>query len=206
MEPPVRVIVKVAVFSPSLTVMSLIEKAGSAEPSMRVAVPTAAAAVVPETGMAVSVKVSEPSEMASVVEAKRSCTEVVPAAMLTLPDTVVHTGSAMVPLLNSRVPAAAVSVPRVAETPARDGVNTTAVVLELEMLTVKTAGKPSATEMLAMDKTGVSLSVMWPLPATPPMVRLNVSAVSLTVSLTVGTVTVKLVTPAGTITKPVAVL
>ena len=47
-----------------------------------------------------------------------------------------------------------------------------------------------------------SLSVMVPVPATPPMLRLNVSAVSLTVSLTLGTVTVKLVTPAGTITWP----
>ena len=51
-----------------------------------------------------------------------------------------------------------------------------------------------------------SLSVMLPVPATPPMVRLNVSAVSMVVSLTVGTVTVKLVTPAGTLTKPVTLL
>ena len=48
----------------------------------------------------------------------------------------------------------------------------------------------------------LSLSVMFAVPVTPPTERVNASAGSLTVSLTVGTVTVKLVTPAGTLILP----
>jgi len=50
----------------------------------------------------------------------------------------------------------------------------------------------------------LSLSVMFAVPVTPPTERVNASAGSLTVSLTVGTVTVKLVTPAGTLILPPA--
>ena len=160
-----RLTVKVMVPAPSLTVTSLMENWGAPSLSVMVAVPVAGAVVAPETGVAVRVKVSLPSEITSSVVARRSCTEVAPAGMVTLPVTAVHTGAATVPLLNSKVPAAAVSVPSVAVPLARLGVNTTALVLGLEMLTVKTALAPSATEISAMDKTGVSLSV----PGGPPV-------------------------------------
>ncbi|CAM8672229.1 hypothetical protein MCEMSEM18_02424 [Comamonadaceae bacterium] len=189
--------------------------------SVMVAVPEAGVVVAPETGVAVREKDSLPSEITSSVVARRSCTEVAPAGMVTSPVTGVHTGEATVPLLNSRLLAAAVSVPRVAEPLASDGVKTTGLVLGLEMLTVKTALAPSATEMLATDKTGVSLSE----PGGPPvpssrMVVVTVpvaivappvgadrltekfSAPSNVVSLVIATVKVWLVTPGANVRVP----
>ena len=53
---------------------------------------------------------------------------------------------------------------------------------------------------------GTSLSVMVPVPATPPTVRVSVSEGSTAVSSTVGAVIVKDDTPAGTVILPVAAL
>ena len=52
----------------------------------------------------------------------------------------------------------------------------------------------------------VSLSRMEPVPVTPPMTKGTVSVASVMLSSTVGRVTVKLVTPAGTVILPVAAL
>ncbi len=88
------------------------------------------------------------------------------------------------------------------------------VLLALLRLTVKTALSPSSTWPPALSTAGLtvltvgaaSLSMMVAVPVLPPTVRLNVSVGSLTVSLMVGTVTVKLVTPAGTVSWPVIAL
>ena len=54
-----------------------------------------------------------------------------------------------------------------------------------------------------MDSEGSgSLSMMVPVPLVEPMVKGTVSAASLSVSLTVGRVTVKPVTPGGTVNTP----
>ena len=218
-----RLTVKLMVPAPSLTVTSLMENWGAPSLSVMVAVPVAAVVVAPETGVAVRVKVSLASDVPSSVVARRSCTEVDPAGMLTLPVTGVHTGVAVVPLLNSSVPVAAVSVPRVAEPLLRLGVKTTAVVLALEMLTVKTAGAPSTTLMSATDKTGLSLSagvpggtvpvpssLMVPTPRLSAIealvavtkLTLKVSTPSNTVSLEIAMVTVCVVTPGAKVSEP----
>ena len=80
--------------------------------------------------------------------------EALPAGMVTLPET----GTQLTPLKNSSAVAAAVSVPRMAVPDVSAGVKTTGVVLRLDRLTVKTAGAPSATVTLAIDRAGVSLS------------------------------------------------
>ena len=88
-----------------------------------------------------------------------------------------------------------------------------AVLLGLLRLTVNTAASPSLTVTPSMAglvsptwvMPGVpSSSRMVPVPVTPPTVRLNCSVGSEVPSSTVGTVTVKLVTLAGTVTRPVA--
>jgi hypothetical protein len=86
------------------------------------------------------------------------------------------------------------------------------VLLALDRLTVNTASAPSSTVTLLTAGSvalptcvmvgAPSLSAMVPVPVTLPICSVKFSAGSLVVSLTVGTVTVKLVTPAGTITWP----
>ncbi|CSD08516.1 Uncharacterised protein [Vibrio cholerae] len=57
---------------------------------------------------------------------------------------------------------------------------------------------------VASSMTGaLSLSTMVPIASLPPMVSLTVSSASSMLSLVVGTLTVKLVTPVGTVILPV---
>ena len=77
----------------------------------------------------------------------------------------------------------------------------TPVAAGLDRLTVKVmVPAPSLTETSLMENCGVpSLSVMVPVPATPPMLSGTVSFRSDKTSCTVGTMTVKLLTPSGTV-------
>ena len=147
-----RLTVKVMVPAPSLTLKSLIENCGAPSLSTMVDTAVAGAGVVPLTGVAVRLKVSLLSEMASSVVAMRSCTEVAPAAMVTVP----ITGTQAAPLKNSSVLAALVSAPSVAVPLARLGVKTAAVALAFDRLTVKTACPPSTTGAALTDRLGVS--------------------------------------------------
>ncbi len=78
----------------------------------------------------------------------------------------------------------------------------------LERVTVWARSPPSVTlaAVTLLMVGAASLSMMVPVPTTPPMVRLRFSVASLVLSLTVGTLTVKLVTPAGTLIWPVPLL
>ncbi len=128
--------------------------------SVIVAVPVAPAAFVtlPVIAPVDSVKVSEASAMASSVVARRNCSEVWPAAMVTAPDT----GVQLVPpsVETSSAEAAAVSVPTVAVPLPSVGVKLVAPLEALSSETVNTAVAPSATETLLTLIVGVSLSVM----------------------------------------------
>ena len=205
-----RLTVKVAVPAASLTVTSSIENCGVGSLSVRVALPVALAARAPLTGVAVNVKASVFSSIASSTVARRSSTLVRPAAMATLPATVDQLAPPSVE--TSSVAAAAVSTPSVALPEARLGVKTTGEVLEFDRLTVNTALWPSTIVVLLTDSSGVSLSTP-PLPVPSSLMRpmpmasarlaltgadrltLKVSLPSKTASLTIGTLTVRLVTP-----------
>ncbi len=63
------------------------------------------------------------------------------------------------------------------------------------------AASLTVTSLMDRDGSG-SLSVMVPVPLAVPMVNGTVSATSLSVSLTVGRVTVKPLTPGGTVNTP----
>jgi len=119
----------------SLTLTSLMENCGVPSLSTMVVVALATAGVEPLTGVALRLKVSLASEMASSVVARRSCTEVAPGAIVTLP----ATGTQALPSKTSSADAAAVSVPTVAVPLLREGAKTTGEVLGLDRLTVKTA-------------------------------------------------------------------
>ena len=216
-EAPDRRTVKVAVPAASLTVTSSIESSGAASLSTMLATPVEGAASAPLTGVAVNVKVSVFSSIASSVVARRSCTLVLPGAIETLPDTVDQVAPLSVE--TSRVFAAAVSVPMPALPEASVGVKTTALVLGLDRLTVKMAGAPSTTLVLLTDSDGVSLSLppvpvpsslMRPMPVASAIAALTgeprltekVSVPSKTASLTIGTATVRLVTPGSKTSVP----
>ena len=117
-----------------------------------VATALAGAGVLPLTGVAVSVKVSFGSEVVSLTVARRSCTEVAPGAIVTLP----VTGTQALPLNCSSAAGAAVSVPSVALPFVSEGVKTTGLALGFDSVTVKTAGAPSATLIAAIERLGVS--------------------------------------------------
>ncbi len=87
-----------------------------------------------------------------------------------------------------------------------------AVLEALDRATVKTASEPSATVTELMPGSSgsstlvmvgaLSLSVMVPRPLAEPMAKGTISVTSMSVSLTVGRVTVKPLTPGGTVNTP----
>ena len=140
--------------------------------SLRVATPLAAAfAVVPPVTVAVSVKVSPESAMASSVVATRTCTDRLPAAIVTpAPVTGCHA------LPSNHSSAVPVSTPTVALPLASDGVNVVAVALALDRPTVKTAKPPSTTAVSDTVIDGVpslSSSVVLTLFAPPLICRFS---------------------------------
>ena len=123
--------------------MSAVSSGPGVASSVMLASPNAEALpVLPLVTVAVKRKASLPSAKRSSVVARRNCTLVAPAAIVTLPTTVLQVPPPSVE--TSSVLLAAVSVPRVAVPLATTGVNTTAVVLGLESDTVNTACAPSA--------------------------------------------------------------
>ena len=176
----------------------------------------AATSVAPLTGVAVKLKVSLLSEVASSVVGIRSCIELAPAGIVTLPATGAHTA----PLKNSNAAGELVSVPIVAVPDARLGVNTTGLVLVLESETVKTAFPPSIRGAEAtIERLGVSLSeppapvpssLIVPMPkpsailafVAPDKLTLKVSMPSNTASLLIFSVIVCVVTPGAKVSVP----
>ena len=166
--------------------------------------------VLPLLTVAVRAKVSSPSAAKSSLVATRTCTLVLPAAMLTPP-----TGTATQALPLKYSSAVVVSVPTVALPEASDGVKTTAVVEGFESDTVKTAKPPSPTVGELTDRAGVSSSLMLvvaaplaPLmtrlsklpPAALPMVTVKLSAPSASASCSVAMLKLALLAPAGIVT------
>ena len=112
-----------------------------------------ALAVAPLVTVAVSVNVSPLSASASSVVATRTCTDVLPAAIVT---PAAGTATHALPLKNSKtVP---VSVPTVAEPLLKAGVNVVALALAPDRLTVNTAKPPSTTVVSDTLSAGVASS------------------------------------------------